>query len=161
MARIVIVDAGPLIAFASAELLSLLQALFGQVTITEAVRAECAAKPSKDAQAIADAIAAGWITVRSTRAFGAPDQTLSPSLGAGESASIRLALEHPHDSLLILDDRIARRYALKAGLTVVGTVRLLDIAQRRGLINAAAAVIERMSDRGYRSSARLLAHIRR
>jgi predicted nucleic acid-binding protein len=158
MARVVIADAGPLIAFASAELLSLLQALFGQVAITEAVRAECAAKPGKDAQAIVDAIAAGWMEVRSARTFGT--QTLSPSLGAGESASIRLALEQPRDSLLILDDRIARRYALKAGLAVVGTVRLLDIAQRRGLIDEAAAVIERMPDMGYRISALLLAHIR-
>jgi len=58
------------------ELLSLLQALFGQVAITEAVRAECAAKPGKDAQAIVDAIAAGWMEVRSARAFGT--QTLSP-----------------------------------------------------------------------------------
>ena len=41
-----------------------------------------------------------------------PSPALSPSLGIGESDSIRLAMERPDASLLILDDRLARRYAL-------------------------------------------------
>ena len=57
MARIVIADAGPLIAFASVDLLFVLKALFSKLTITESVRAECGAKPGSDAQRIATAIA--------------------------------------------------------------------------------------------------------
>jgi predicted nucleic acid-binding protein len=62
---------------------------------------------------------------------------------------------HPRtaeESLLIVDDRLARRFALKQGINIVGTVRLLDLAERRGLIKSAELSITEMTAIGYRVS---------
>lgn len=157
MARIVVADAGPLIAFATADLLSVLKALFGGIIVTEAVRTECSTKPGIDWRRIAAAIEDGWLVVETAPASNA---VLSPSLGPGETESIRLALQDPEETLLILDDRLARRYALRLGLQFVGTARLLHLAERRGLVPDAGACIARMAERGYRISLTLLAQVR-
>lgn len=157
MARIVIADAGPLIAFASIDALSVLRALFSSIYVTESVKEECLAKPGIDAGRIEAAVDEGWLVV-SPRVAGAV--SLSPGLGVGESDSIRLALETPEESLLIVDDRLARRYALKQGLNIVGTVRLLDLAEQRGLIDSAEQCIQEMATVGYRISVELLNLIR-
>jgi predicted nucleic acid-binding protein len=157
VARLVVADAGPLIAFAAADLLAVLRALFGVLTTPESVRAECIAKPGADAERIVSAITDGWLRVEAVRDHS---ETLPTSLGRGEADAIRLALHRPEETLLILDDRIARRHALKRGLSIVGTVRLLDLAERRGLIDDAPACIERMAAHGYRIAPDLLARIR-
>ncbi|QVL49994.1 MAG: DUF3368 domain-containing protein [Thiocapsa sp.] len=157
MARVVIADAGPLIAFAGIDGLVVLRALFSQIQITGSVRNECLVTEGVDAQRIAAALREGWLVVE---AHGTESVPLTPSLGIGESDSIRLALEDPENSLLIMDDRLARRYALRKGLNIVGSVRLLDMAERRGLIPSAEGCIRQMSDVGYRVSIDLLAQIR-
>ncbi len=98
---------------------------------------------------------AGWLQVR------APQETdsLSPSLGPGETEAIHLASEHA-GSLLIVDDRLARRYALTQNMAIVGTVRLLWVGERRGVIESAEAAIRRMTDIGYRISLDLLTRLR-
>ncbi|RLJ17184.1 hypothetical protein DJ030_15600 [bacterium endosymbiont of Escarpia laminata] len=157
MARIVIADAGPLIAFSGIDGLSILQKLFSEITIVGSVKDECLAKPSADAQRIEDAITNGWLVVAPVVEHSPP---LSPSLGVGESDSIRFALDMPEESLLIMDDRLARRYALRKRLNIVGTVRLLDLAEQRGLIESAEQCIQEMSDFGYRLSNDILKQIR-
>lgn len=157
MARVVVADAGPLIAFALVDALTLLRDLFGQVMATASVVGECLAKEGEDAGRIGRAIEEGWLTVVTLEEAGPP---LSPSLGIGESDSIRYALQRPEQTLLIMDDRLARRYALKQGLNIVGTVGLLDLAERRGHAESAEQLITAMSDRGYRVSVDLLTLIR-
>lgn len=157
MARVVIADAGPLIAFAGIDGLFILRALFSRICITASVRDECLVAEGVDAQRIAASIGDGWLAVEAGSGESAP---LTPSLGLGESDSIRLALEDREHSLLILDDRLARRYALRKGLNIVGSVRLLDLAERRGLIQSAEASIMQMSDVGYRVSIALLEQVR-
>ena len=157
MARIVIVDAGPLIALAAIDQLILLRQLFSEITITESVKKECLVKSGEETERIESAISDGWLVVHIVTQHSQP---LSPSLGLGESDSIRLAMEQPKDSLLILDDRLARRYALKHGLNIVGTVRLLDLAEQLGLIKSAEHSIQKMAQGGYRISIELLKKIR-
>ena len=157
MAGIVVADAGPLIAFAVIDGLSILQQLFSSIVITDSVRDECLAKPGPDTKRIKAAIEAGWLVVEP---IADPVPSLSPSLGVGESDSIRCALQAPDDTLLIVDDRLARRYALKQGLNIAGTVRLLDLAEQRGVIGSAKSQIRNMSRSGYRVSTDLLRKIR-
>ncbi|MEE8496176.1 MAG: hypothetical protein V3S21_06810 [Xanthomonadales bacterium] len=157
MARIVITDAGPLIAFAGIDALFILQSLFSEVSVAESVKRECLAKPGKDCQRIETAIDAGWLVICSPELASEP---LSPSLGAGESDSIRYALQSPHESLLIVDDRLARRFALKQGINIVGTVRVLDLAEQRGLIKGAEHSMAEMAAIAYRVTTDLLAEIR-
>ncbi|MGB1109842.1 MAG: hypothetical protein ACPG4N_05775, partial [Gammaproteobacteria bacterium] len=54
----------------------------------------------------------------------------------------------------------ARRYALRCGLNIVGTVRLLHLAEMRGLIVDAESMLGRMADAGYRVSLELLQRLR-
>jgi len=123
----------------------------------KSVRNECLAKPGDDSQRISLAIEAGWLKVATE---AREEQPLSPSLGIGESDSIRFALQEPEGSLLIMDDRLARRYALKQGLNIVGTVRLLDLAERQGKTDSAEQRINEMAECGYRVSVDLLKKIR-
>ena len=146
-----------MIAFAKLDALAVLKCLFSEVIIAESVRSEYRSKPGADTGRIDDAIADGWLVVKST---STPSLCLSPSLGIGESDSIRLAMEDADASLLIIDDRLARRYALRVGLNVVGTVRLLDLAERRCLIGSAEHCIAEMAGFGYRVSPDLLEKIR-
>lgn len=157
MGRVVIADAGPLIALARLDRLNLLASLFGAVVMPQAVRNECMAKDTEDSRRIRQAIAAG--TIQLEEAEPSP-LALPRSLGDGEKAALSLATMHT-DSLLILDDRLARKQAAKLGLAFIGTVRLLDLAEQRGLIDDAEAMVEAIRKTGYRISLDILRRIRR
>jgi len=157
MARVVVADAGPLIAFAAIDRLSVLRALFSKLLIPESVQVECSAKPGPDTTRIDTAITDGWLQIEAVEAADGP---LSPSLGQGESDSIRLAMQDPDNTLLILDDRLARRHALRKGLNIVGTVRLLHLAEQRRLIGDARQCVRDMEETGYRISLALLDRLR-
>jgi predicted nucleic acid-binding protein len=81
---------------------------------------------------------------------------LKTQVGPGESEAIALAAELP-DLELILDDRKARRLAGELGLRVVGTVGLVLRARRRGMLTAAAPVLHRLVQTGFRISPALFA----
>jgi len=130
----IIADAGPLIAFAKIDQLEILRSLFEDVWIVNSVRDECLAKPGVDADAITQAIEDGWLV---TRAAPESNLLLSRSLGVGECDSILLAMRNPRTSLLIVDDRLARRQALRLKLNIIGSVRLLVLAEERGLTRMA------------------------
>ncbi len=156
MARI-IVDAGPLIAFAKVNQTDLLQALFGEVWIASSVQAECMAKPAAEHAVLADLMRQDWVK-RCAPSVDAP--SLSLSLGKGEQDSIHLALEDASASLLVMDDFLARKQAIRLGLHVMGTVRMLDIAEQRGLIHSAEDTVLAMRSHGYRISTAILEYIR-
>jgi predicted nucleic acid-binding protein len=157
MAQVVIADTGPLIAFAAIDRLPVLQALFSKVVITGSVRNEYASKPGMDTRRIDGAIADGWLAVQMAETSSDPR---SPSLGEGESDSIRLAVKDAGNTLLVVDDRLARRYALRKGLNILGTARLLHVAQRRGLISDAGQCARDMAEIGYRISPERLEKVR-
>lgn len=60
-------------------------------------------------------------------------------LDAGERDAIQLAVELSAD-LVLLDDRKARFVAKRLGLSITGTIGILDKAARSGLINISDAV---------------------
>lgn len=151
----VISDAGPLIALAKVDSLFIPKALFARIRIPEAVWLECRGRTGEDSRRIERASNEGWLRV----VPAAAGRQLSPSLGAGEAEAIRLALESPN-ALLILDDRLARREAMRHGLDFIGTVRMLHLAEQRSIIDSAEATVRHMSNCGYRISPQLLRRIR-
>jgi predicted nucleic acid-binding protein len=157
VAQIIIADAGPLIAIAKTNHLQVLQQLFDRVWIPSLVEKECMAKPGLDTDRIAIAIKDGWLVVKVVPKL---QRSVANALGAGELDSIQLALQSPKTSLIIIDDRLARRQALEYGLNIIGTVRLLDIAEKKGIISSAEQIIDEMSLQGYRVSSKLLEQIR-
>ena len=128
--------------------------LFSRIRIPEAVERECRRKPGDDRHRIEEAVQDGWISVVHVD-LERSGLTLSSSLGRGEAEAIQLADETPQ-SLLVLDDRVARRQALRRGLAFVGTVRLLWLAEQRQLIEDAEVIVQRMVAAGYRISPRIL-----
>jgi predicted nucleic acid-binding protein len=73
-----------------------------------------------------------WLTIR-TPASAHLVAVLEAQLGAGEAGAIALALELGN-ARVILDDRKARSVARRAGLAVIGTLGVLVVAKRQGLL---------------------------
>jgi predicted nucleic acid-binding protein len=86
-----------------------------------------------------------WMTITNPQMM--PSQWFATDLGAGETAAMALAIEHP-DHILLLDDALARRTALAAGLQVWGTLRVLLEAKAVGLIEGVEPVIHRLQKSG-------------
>jgi predicted nucleic acid-binding protein len=76
-------------------------------------------------------------------------QTIHNSLDLGESSAIALALETVN-SLLILDDGKARRFARSLGIEMTGTAGLLITAYEGGFLRDIHAVIDMLRNRNFR-----------
>ena len=151
----VISDAGPLIALAKADSLFVPRDLFSRIRIPEAVWLECVQKTGADSRRIEQASREGWLDVVSV----STRRSHPPSLGIGEVEAIQLALETEKE-LLIVDDRLARREAMRHGLDYIGTVRMLHLAEQRSIVDNAEATIQRMAECGYRISPLILQQLR-
>ncbi len=76
-----------------------------------------------------------------------PSEWLSLDLGPGELAAMSLAIENP-DLILLLDDSLARRTAIAAGLNVWGTLRVLLEAKQNGAIPKIGPYIDKLENIG-------------
>ncbi len=154
---VIISDAGPIIALAKINQLQLLSSLFSSAIITQSVADECLRQPSSDTAVIAQALKSGWL-----RQVENPDfkHFLSRSLGLGEKSSIEYALQIDTQALLIMDDALARKQALRLELKVVGTAALLFTAQHKGLIQDAELLISELRLAGYRISEQVVAKLK-
>ena len=140
--RVVVADAGPLIALGRLDGLALLPGLFDQVQVPHVVLAECGARPELiDAQRIASAVDRKWL-----QPCDAPDIEAT-GLQAGERAAIGRALAI--GAALLADDRAARRHAARRGLAVTGTLGVLVLAKRAGLLPAVKPAIEFLRAGGH------------
>jgi predicted nucleic acid-binding protein len=86
-----------------------------------------------------------WIQIVNPRAT--PSEWLSLDLGPGELAAMALALENP-TRVILLDDSLARRTALAAGLTVWGTLKVLLEAKASGLTDKITPHVDHLSKAG-------------
>ena len=77
-----------------------------------------------------------------------PLTKLVRDLGKGETAVILLGLENPN-SLLVLDDYLARRVARELGVKVTGTAGILISAKQEGLIEAVKPYLDKLEDLGF------------
>ena len=135
MARVVS-DCGPLRYLVLIGEAVLLPRLFGQVSIPEAVHAELC--HLRAPAAIRGWIAAvpDWLAVVPTPAIA---ELPLPSLDIGERAAIALAQSCRAD-LILMDDRAGVLAARGLGLATVGTIGVLDLAARRGLVGFVDAI---------------------
>ena len=127
-------------------LLSILPALVGPVLIPPAVDAELAMGRSLGLE-LPNPAQLDWVTIRRpTHSLPVPTP---PGLGAGEAAVLALALECG-DSVVILDDALARQAARSLGLRLTGTLGLLLDAKRAGLIVAITPVLDTLQSLRFR-----------
>ena len=154
MAEIVVADAGPLIALGRLRKLELLAGVFEKVIVPPAVLDEMQYRADlADAQAIFAARQSGLLVVD-----GSPGEpAILPSdanLGVGEAAAICLAAALGHG--VLMDEKLGRAVAEKLKLSVIGTVGVLLIARRRGLIPAVKPLLEELRASGHHLSTALI-----
>ncbi len=154
ISRVVIADAGPLIALARLDLLRLLEALFDEVALVDAVAREVLdGGDFADAQRIRAALAKGWLRVQTLEAdLADPIDSGLTGLGAGESRSILWALQLRAagiETLLLVDDAKGREAARRMRLDIIGAAGVLALARRAGLIPALRPLLEALRADGY------------
>jgi len=145
----VICDVSPIQYLYQAGLLDLLRLRYGAVTIPTAVAAELreGALRGVDLPAVE---ALDWIRIR--QPAGRLLLPIITDLGAGEREVLALGTETP-DSLVILDDALARRYARMLKLALTGTLGVLLKAKETGLLPAVAPVLDSLQKLRFRMDA--------
>ncbi|MEI6069317.1 MAG: DUF3368 domain-containing protein [Methylococcaceae bacterium] len=153
MARIVVIDASPLIGLAMVNGLKWLPDIFGTVFMPETVKQEVLPdKAARGEEAIAHAISAGWLAV-----WPEPiEPKLDIDLDAGETDCINLGLSYSDKVLLIMDERAGRAVAKEKGLYVIGTAAIIGQAKKQGLITSARAAFEVLHASDFRISAAVI-----
>lgn len=145
---IVVPDAGPLIYLAGAGQLELLPALYSQVVVPRIVFDEIV---------VAGAGLTGAREVEGANWLQVQDVPVEPSLLArldrGEAAAIPLA--ERLGATLLADDARAREVARERALVVIGTLGVLLVAKKKGLLGAIRPIVLRMEAMGMFVSAQL------
>jgi predicted nucleic acid-binding protein len=79
-------------------------------------------------------------------------------LGSGETSVLSYALAHPGWTA-ILDDGAARKCAVTFGIGVKGSLAIVILAQKRGLIPQAKQVLRTMQEVGLRLDERTIRRV--
>lgn len=144
---IVVSNTTPLIGLASIQQFGLLQALFGEVHIAQAVYDEAVVAGRGISGAKREVSEAPWIKTTFVQDRLAVDVLLD-ELDLGEAETIVLARELQADWVL-MDERKGRRKLTQLGLNKVGTIGILLQAKQRGLIVNLRHELEELRQRGF------------
>lgn len=135
---IVVSNTSPIIALEFLGQLELLTQFWNLVMIPGAVRDELRPR-----------VLPPYIKIRELN--GAPAAAYTEGLDIGEAEAIALAIACQAD-LILLDDRAARRRAIKLGLPVIGTLAILRRAKLEGLIPKLKPLLEQLRHLRFRMS---------
>jgi predicted nucleic acid-binding protein len=129
---IIVSNTSPISSLAKINQLSLLEYIYGQVIIPQAVYNELT--DIRAGEKVNNALKnANWIEIKSVINKQSV-RKLELNLDQGEAEAIILAVELNANQLLI-DERLGRREAVKLGLSLTGILGMLLIAKKRGLIS--------------------------
>jgi len=147
---IVVSNSSPLIALAKIGKLYILGELFKEIIIPKAVWNEVVVK-GKGKPGAEEVEKAEWIKVKEVR-DKLSVEVLKGEIEIGEAEAIILAKELNAD-LLIMDEKIPRIIAESIGLRVIGSLAILYIAKKRGLIKEDFdEIVKELRARGIRFS---------
>jgi len=138
MIIVVISDTSCLIALDRISQLDLLRKLFQQIVTTREVKEEFGKELPE------------WIRVIEVQNQG-KIQELEAVLDRGEASAIALALE-TEKSLLIIDEKKGRKVAQSLNIEIIGTLKAIQMAKQKGLIESARPLIESLQKAGFRFS---------
>ena len=138
MDKFAVVNASPLIFLSRGHHIELLHNFARQIYVPEAVAAEIKTKGSQDitARVLNET---PWLEVVPSKA--APGIILEWGLGPGESAVLALAYANPGMEAIV-DDLAARKCAAFLQIPVRGTLGIVLVAKKRGIIPQARPLIE-------------------
>jgi len=143
--KIVIADAGPLIAFARLGQLELLTQVFAQVLVTEEVFAECTCRTDcVEAKPILDAARTQMLQ----RCSAPPSHfELALHVDGGEASAIAAAAQWGCG--VLMDDKAGRRMAKNFGVASIGTVGVLVLAKQKQLLPNIKPLLDQLTKSGY------------
>lgn len=148
----VIANSTPLVALWVLGRLDLLQALYKEVWIPQAVYDEfVAAEHALRQTALQNAT---WIQL--VPVANAQRVRVYTGLDQGEAKVLALAEEH-RARLVIIDEMRARRYAQRLGMPLTGTLGLLLLSKEKGLILRLAPLIDELRNAGLYFASDLVA----
>ena len=139
-----VVNASPLICLAKAGFSDLLLKLPDEIIVPSAVIEEIQAGQSGDSAQ--KALATGKFPIRNIQVI---PEILAWDLGKGESAVISYVFSHP-GWIAIIDDRAARKCALSYSIQLKGTLAVVILAKKRGLVASAADIMRSLQASGLR-----------
>jgi predicted nucleic acid-binding protein len=138
MNKIIISDTSCLIALSNIGMLDILKNLFQEVIITKEVYDEFGNN-------LPD-----WIKITDVKNI-AKQKEIETRLDKGEASSIALALEIS-DSMLIIDEIKGRKIARSLNIEIIGTIGVLIMANKRGILKDFMGIILKMVNKGFRLS---------
>lgn len=148
---LVVSNSSAIIALAKICHLYLLEKLFGEILVPEAVWKEITVEGKPGYEKVVRAKFISLKKAGNTRLVA----LLEEFIDTGEAEAIALALERDAD-LLLVDDRDARNLAKRLGLQVMGTLGVIALAKYKGLIPKAKPIIDRLIESGFWISRNIL-----
>jgi len=140
--RKVVSNTTPILSLLKIGKLDVLRELYGKVQIPRAIYREIEA--GKDKDYYADTKELGWIEIKSIQSSSARLYLFDSD--DGEAETIILAQEQSAD-VVIIDEKLGRRYAAQINIPVTGTIGILLKAKERGLITAVAPFLRELRDK--------------
>ena len=131
--RLVVADTSPVFYLLSIGHIDVLPRLFGKVFVPDTVHKELCHPAAPALVREWAARLPDWVEAVSVEAL---DDAAFLPLGAGKRAAITLALSM-HADLILIDERKGTNVALDKGFVVAGTLGVLALAARRGLVDLA------------------------
>ena len=145
MSKIIISDTSCLIALSKIEKLVLLKELYQEILITKDVYHEFGGS-------IPD-----WIIITEVK-DKQKQKLIEERLDKGEASSIALALEI-ENATLIIDEIKGRKIAQSFNINIIGTIGIILLANKKGLISDVTSIILRLVNKGFRLSEKLINRI--
>lgn len=149
----VIVNSTPLIVLSNINHLSLLQKLYKDIYIPQAVFDEVTAKSDSACQQIKNNL--DWIHVCKIKNEN-EKKMYRAKLHAGEVEVMILAQEDEKEDLLIIDDNSAKKTAKFLGLKVTGSLGILLKAKKEALISEVTPLLHELMQNGFYISPQIL-----
>ncbi|TNF41873.1 MAG: DUF3368 domain-containing protein [Bacteroidetes bacterium] len=145
MDKIIVSDTSCLIALDNIGMLYILKNLFKEVLITPEVKEEFGNQLPN------------WIIVLQVQNKSKQTE-IESKLDKGEASSIALALEIPN-STLIIDEVKGRNIAKNLNIEIIGTVGIIILAGKKGVVNDVISVILKLVNNGFRLSNKIVDRI--
>lgn len=142
MNKAIISDTSCLIALSKVGLLYILQKIYQEIIITSEVKEEFG-------ETLPD-----WIKVTKVENIDRLTE-LEKTLDKGEASSVALALEF-ENSTLIIDEIKGRKFAAAYNIEIIGTIGILLIAHKKGVVKDVLSIILKLVNKGFRLSDKII-----
>ena len=144
---IVVANTTPLIGLATIQRFELLNQLFGEIHIAQAVYDEAVVRGREEGGAKIEVSTASWIKIVRVQDRLAVDVLLD-ELDLGEAETIVLAREVGAD-WVIMDEKKGRRKLAELKLNKIGTLGLLLKAKQVGFLSTIRSDVEQLRKQGF------------